>query len=277
MDQLSRVRVGDGALACREVGTGDPVLLLHSGFIADSMLPLMSEPSVRDHRLITYHRRGYGDSDPVGEPRGMAEAAGDAFGLLDALGVERAHLVGHSMGAALAIEMALTESSRVRSVTLMEPLLGFALSSDAAAFVADTAQVALPRFAAGDNEGALDGWLTGAFGPGFKAILDQRLPGAWAQAVRDAGCAFGIELPALQAWPRGTADLERIEAPALSVVHPDQNWAGFAETHAVLLSRVRDCRAATVDVASHLLQIANPAVVAEAIAAFLGETGRRDR
>ena len=106
--------------------------------------------------------------------------------MLDALGVKRAHLVGHSMGAVVAIEMALAESSRVRSLILMEPLLGFVLSPESAAFVADAAQVALPGFAAGDSEGALDAWLTGAFGSGFRAILDRELPGAWSQAVHDA-------------------------------------------------------------------------------------------
>ena len=88
--------------------------------------------------------------------------------------------------------------------------------------------------------------------------------------------SFGVELAALHAWPRGEADLERIDVPALSVVHPDQIWPGFIEIHNALLSHVRNCRAATVDVASHLLQIANPAAVAEAIASFLPYAGRRD-
>jgi pimeloyl-ACP methyl ester carboxylesterase len=154
-----RVIVGDGALAYREKGSGEPLLLLHSGFIADGMLPLLDQPLLQDHRMIAYHRRGYGNSDPAGGSRSISRAAEDAFGLLDVLGVEQAHLAGHSMGAVVAIEMALTQQSRVASLTLMEPLLGFALEPEAAQFVADTAQVALPLFAAGDRAGALgEGW-----------------------------------------------------------------------------------------------------------------------
>ena len=64
-----RVTVGDGALAYREKGSGEPLLLLHSGFIADSMLPLLDQPLLQDHRMIAYHRRGYGNSDPSGGSR----------------------------------------------------------------------------------------------------------------------------------------------------------------------------------------------------------------
>ena len=64
----------------------------------------------------------------------------------------------------------------------------------------DTAQVALPLFAAGDRAGALEKWLTGAFGPGFRPVLDRALPGAWSQAVDDADTSFGVELISLQEW-----------------------------------------------------------------------------
>jgi hypothetical protein len=49
-----RVTVGDGALAYREKGSGESLLLLHSGFISDSMLPLLDQPSLQDHRMIAY-------------------------------------------------------------------------------------------------------------------------------------------------------------------------------------------------------------------------------
>ena len=133
------VTVGDGALTYCESGRGEPVLFLHSGFIADSMLPLLDQPELDGLRLVNFHRRGYGDSDPTGGPRSIADTAGDALGLLDSLGIQRAGLIGHSMGAAVAIEMALAQPTRVRSLIVMEPLLGFLLQPDAAAFVADTA------------------------------------------------------------------------------------------------------------------------------------------
>ena len=109
----------------------------------------------------------------------------------------------------------------------MEPLLLFALSPATARFVADTAAVAMPLFAAGDRAAAVDAWLTGAFGPGFRETLDRALPGAFEQAVRDSGAAFGVEVPSLQEWTRGPDDLCRLAAvvrlaeprPCTALVH----------------------------------------------------------
>lgn len=75
MSPTRRVTVDDGALAYREQGSGEPLLLLHSGFIADSMLPLLDQPLLQDHRMIAYRRRGYGDSDPAGGSRSISRAA----------------------------------------------------------------------------------------------------------------------------------------------------------------------------------------------------------
>ena len=271
MADTERVTVNGAALAYREHGKGEPLLLLHPGFVADGMMPLLDQPALRDFRAIAYHRRGYGASGPATAPLSTADAARDAFGLLDELGIERAHLVGHSMGATVAVEMTLSHPERVASLTLMEPLLGFFLGPDATAFVTAAAERALPLFAAGDAAAALDAWLTGAFGLGFRAVLERRLPGSWAQAITDAGTSFGIELPALQQWPCGPTDLGRIAVPALSVVHLPDAWPGFAQIHHGLLDHIPGCQGRTVTLPSHLLQIADPQPVAEAVAGFLVE------
>jgi len=88
-------------------------------------------------------------------------------------------------------------------------------------------------------------------------------------AVQDAPMPFGVELPALQAWPVGPDDLVRLGVPTLSLAHREDRWRGFAETHELLLGRVPGCEGAVVEVASHLLQIADPGAVAEPVAAFL--------
>jgi pimeloyl-ACP methyl ester carboxylesterase len=161
----------------------------------------------------------------------VAEQAGDALALMDRLGIEAADLVGHSLGATIALEVALTAPERVRSVVLMEPLLLFALTPESAQFVAETAAVAVPRYAQGDRAGAVDAWLSGAFGEGFREILECALPGAFEQAARDADAAFGVEMPSLQAWPRGPDDVGAVTVPALSVVNEGAAWPGFRETH----------------------------------------------
>jgi pimeloyl-ACP methyl ester carboxylesterase len=120
----------DGArLAYQERGEGEPVLLLllHPGFVADGMLPLVDAAELAGFRLISYHRRGYGASSRVSASISLARQAADAATLLDRLGAGRAHLVGHSFGANVALELAAGDPDRVGALVLMEALLGFAL------------------------------------------------------------------------------------------------------------------------------------------------------
>lgn len=270
MDTIRRATVDGTRLAYRERGSGDPVLLLHPGFVADAMLPLLNHPALCDgFRVIAYHRRGYGDSDRGGGAASLSRQAADALALLDRLGIDRAHLVGHSFGANVALQAALDAPERVGALVLMEPPLGFALSPDSAQAPIAAAAAAVPRYAAGDQAAAVDIWLTVAFGPGYRDVLDRALPGAWDTAVADAPAPFSLELPALRAWRVGVDDLARLRPPVLSVVHHDQRWPGFQETHEVLLNRVPRCEGLTLPLGSHLLQLVDPRAVAEGISPFL--------
>jgi pimeloyl-ACP methyl ester carboxylesterase len=252
-------------IAYRQQGDGEPVLLLHPGFVADGMLPLLDQPALAGFRLIVDHRRGYGHSDRTTGPVSLVGQAEDAVGLLDRLGIDRVHLVGHSFGANIALQFALTTPERVGGLAL----LGSALGPGSAQFLAETAQQALPRLQGGDAAGALAVWLTGAFGPGFRPVLERALPGSWQLAVADAPTPFGVELPALQQWPVGPDDLARVGVPTLSLVHQEERWSGFGEIHELLRARVPGCEATTVELSSHLLQIADPPAMAEPVAAFV--------
>jgi pimeloyl-ACP methyl ester carboxylesterase len=263
------VAVNGTRIAYRQQGDGEPVLLLHPGFVADGMLPLFPEQALSGFRLIAYHRRGYGDSDRVSGPMPMTQQAEDTLTLLDALGVGRVHLVGASFGGDVALEIGVRAPQRVGSLVLLEPLLGFALSPESARFIDETARAALPRFQAGDAADAVEIWLTSAFGHGFRDVMERRLPGSWERAGEDAGTAFGVELPALQGWSVGPDDLTRLRVPTLSVVHTPDPWPGFEETHAFLLAQIPGSEGAVLQVASHLLQILDPSAVAEVVASFL--------
>src|SRR4051794_23304458 len=95
------------------VGSGEPVLLI-SPVLADGFLPLLSEPVLADrHQLIRYHKRGWVGSTHTVPPVSVAEHAADAAALLDHLGVPRAHVAGHSSGAAVAVQLALDDPESV--------------------------------------------------------------------------------------------------------------------------------------------------------------------
>ena len=108
-----------------EAGQGPPVVLLHGlGATNASFLPTLVELA-RDHRVIAPDLPGFGES---GKPLRRYHAQFFARwlrGLLDVLGIERAHLVGNSMGGRVAIEMGLEVPERVGRLVLLSPSPAF--------------------------------------------------------------------------------------------------------------------------------------------------------
>jgi pimeloyl-ACP methyl ester carboxylesterase len=114
------VTSGDVALAYDDADVGEPVHFVHGAFIADAFRPLFSEPALAGHRLIAYHRRGYGASDPAPASMTLEEHADDCRAVLLHAGVSRAHVVGHSFGALVALQLALDAPDLVGTLTLLE-------------------------------------------------------------------------------------------------------------------------------------------------------------
>lgn len=112
--------VADGVELHHEIhGDGEPVLLI-TGTSASVGLwtPTVLEALAAEHRVIAYDHRGMGGSTPSTEPVSMASLAQDAAALLDALDVGPAHVVGWSLGSAVAQELALARPDLVASLVL---------------------------------------------------------------------------------------------------------------------------------------------------------------
>lgn len=116
---MPSVDVAGRALHHVRRGSGEPYLLIQglSGTHASWGDPFLDalEPGLD---LIAYDHRGVGSSAPHDGPFSIADLADDAAGLLDALGVERAHVLGISMGGMIAQELALRHPGRLRSLAL---------------------------------------------------------------------------------------------------------------------------------------------------------------
>lgn len=96
---------------------GEPVLLLH-GLGVDGDGWVLQRRALRHHRVLTLDNRGVGRSDSPPGPYDLATMASDAVTVLDAEGVEAAHVVGASMGGVLAQLLAIHHPGRVRSLVL---------------------------------------------------------------------------------------------------------------------------------------------------------------
>lgn len=110
------------SLYYEESGSGEALLLL-AGFSAHSMLWAMQTPVLSQHyRVISFDNRGIGRSDAPPGPYSTRQMAEDAIGLLDHLGIERAHVIGWSMGGMIAQELALNYPQRVGRLILLSSL-----------------------------------------------------------------------------------------------------------------------------------------------------------
>jgi len=100
-------------------GDGDPLLLI-AGFACDHTI---WSPVVRalasNYRVVVFDNRGVGQSAAAEAPGSVAQMAQDAAGLLDALGLSRAHVAGHSMGGLIAQELALARPEQVQTLMLL--------------------------------------------------------------------------------------------------------------------------------------------------------------
>ena len=111
-------RSGDADISYEITGQGDPLLLI-MGFLADSRMWILQLPALEPHfRCITFDNRGVGNSSRPPGPYTMEQMAADAIAVLDDAGIEKAHVLGVSMGGAIAQHVALKAPERIRSLAL---------------------------------------------------------------------------------------------------------------------------------------------------------------
>lgn len=212
-----RVPVAAGiALEVPTQGDGDEVLLL-PGFGTDvsAFAPQVRALSPR-WCLRGVNPRGVGRSDaPPAETYDVATAAADAA----AVAASRVHVVGASLGAAVALEMALTHAERVRSLTLITP---FVEASPRLLAVLD-AWCRLAREASSETLArALLPWLFSPASLADAPARERTLRGLGAVVARAPAATLERQAAGLKAWS-GTrrADLGRLEVPTLVLVAGD--------------------------------------------------------
>lgn len=108
------------SLYYEERGSGEPVLLIMGTGAAHSVWDATADVFAERYRVITFDNRGTGSSDHPPDPAtySMRVLADDAVGLLDAIGIERAHIAGCSLGSTVAQELAINHPERVASLQL---------------------------------------------------------------------------------------------------------------------------------------------------------------
>lgn len=125
---MPTVQIEGGRLSYSDTGSGPAIVFLHAG-IADGRMWQRQQPEfAADHRTIVYDLRGYGESDLPSGPYAMHQ---DLVALLDALSVDRAVLVGCSLGGMVSLDCALAHPERVSGLVLVGAAMsGYTWSED---------------------------------------------------------------------------------------------------------------------------------------------------
>lgn len=248
-------------MAYDDIGSGTPLVLLHSGVCDRRMWEPQWAPLSQSFRVVRPDLRGFGET-PL--PPGRFAFAHDVVELLDALGIERACVVGSSLGGRVALELATMAADRVeRLVLLCSALGGFPPTPTAEAF--EEAEEALLE--AGDLDGFVElnvsTWLGPEADEGVRDLV--RVMQRQAADVQIAA-ESGPEQPELESV---AVDPAAICAPAL-VVSGGADMDHFQAVAAHLAETMPNARAVHLDWAGHLPSVERPEAVTALIADFCG-------
>jgi pimeloyl-ACP methyl ester carboxylesterase len=263
---VERVSVNGVELDCHASGAGEAVVFIHGAGFADAFLPLTSEPSMRDHyRAIRYSRRGHAGSTHMTHPVAVADHAADCRGLLAALGVEKAHMVGHSYGGCVALQLASDAPDVVLTLALFEPAL---LAVPSGPQFSEELAPIVEEYSVGDQAGAGDAFYTLVGGLEWRTDVSRTVPGGPEQAAADVSTLFESDLPSLEDWRFGADEAARIDQPVFFLIGTESAPL-FSEGRDLVHSWLPQTEDGVLRGANHLLQMQQPAEAASLLTDFL--------
>ncbi|MGI6872001.1 alpha/beta fold hydrolase [Amycolatopsis sp. 3B14] len=247
-------------IAYRDTGQGIPLVLGH-GFMLDSgLFDKVTAPLSGRCRVVTWDARGHGRTSYDGEPFTLWDSARDLLALLDALGIDRAVVGGHSQGGFVALSAALLAPERVAGLVLI-----------------DTTPAGQDGSALGELTAFADAWQAGGPTPELCQVLGAMVfgdgdVGPWIEKwMKQHPAEFATPFRAVMERDDLSPRLREITAPAL-VVHGSADSAitvAEARQWAALLPHADPV--VEIDGAPHASPATHPREVAAALGRFLSE------
>ncbi|MBF6397455.1 3-oxoadipate enol-lactonase [Nocardia cyriacigeorgica] len=240
-------------------GAASTVVLLGSLGSDRTMWDPQVPALARDHEVLAVDLRGHGDSPAPAGDYTVADLAGDVIALLDRLGRDAVHLVGLSLGGAVAQSIAACHPSRIRSLSLLCTAARFGTPRGwhdrAAAVRADGTEPLAPS--------VVSRWFTAGFAArNAELVARSRAMVIAASDVGYAGCCT-----ALAHWDGGPG-MARITAPTLAIAGAQDPATTPADMRR-LADGIGNCVLHVLDPAAHLANVEQPDQVTELIAAHI--------
>lgn len=261
-----------GRLYAEVAGEGPPLLMVHGWPLDHRIFDAQVAGLRQDLTLICYDRRGFGMSDA---PPDLVEEVEDIDALLDALGMESAHLLGMSQGGRIALRYAVTRPERVRSLVLQGAAVdGLSVATD------EEERIPIEEYAQLARQGRLaevrQRWLSH---PLMKLDHGSRNEALLVRKILDG--YYGRDLLALDtksySYPVNVlSSLARLHFPVLVLTGAQESDA--RKRHAAeLLRRLPDCREVVLEEGGHLCNLTDVTAYNDAVRDFCTRTPQRAR
>jgi len=259
------IDVGNARLFYEELGAGDPVVMIHGGLLDRRMWDGQFGVFAETHRAIRYDARGHGLSKAG---NGSFSHHEDLKRLLDALKVEKAAIMGLSMGGYIAIDFALANPDRVSALILAAPgLTGYKFDSE----VLKKNNEALNKAAQDNDIKMLVEYFQRSWTDGPARTPDEVDP-----AVREKVRLMSTETlqnrnresREIRLEPPAIGRLPEIQTPTLAVVG-DLDMPDILEIVGLIEKNVKGARKVIIKGAAHMVNMERPAEFNRVVLNFL--------
>jgi pimeloyl-ACP methyl ester carboxylesterase len=266
METVRLIQLPDAHIAFWDEGEGDPVLLIHASFGADWFAPVARLLS--GYRVVRTHRVGYGHSLAIRSNLSLVDHTRHLAEILRASSIRHTHVVGHSSGGSIALQLASSYPELVQSMVLLEPAFPYAPDEPKS----DAMRNAIQAAKEDDLERAFSFFPGSVCSPGYRDVIARTLDEKGLQAsILSGRYFFDYETTALAAWDSDAAHLDRLPQPTLLVdgEEGERLNSPYRARNAALLQRLPQATRLSLPGVSHVMPLENPSLVARTVVDFI--------
>ncbi len=245
-----------------ENGDEPPVLALHGVLVGTSnwVHQMLRMP---EYRWIAPLFRGHGDSSNVENTPDIEQAALDMVAVLDAEGIDKALVIGNSLGATVALALGLLRPERCYGLILAEPSIPSLVGPDASQRLIDEAAETRERLATGDIDHALGEFIKPRLGEEWRKRLGRRRLEEWRRNIQGTPAW----LDAVVAFDPGPGPLASLEPPTV-ILHGEHTRTLYKTLTDAVAECLPNAQRDVVPESGHGSPVDNPAWFNELLARF---------
>ena len=269
-DGTETVTVNGVRLAYETYGDGEiPLVMVHGSWVSRRNWDWLVPHLANSFRVLTYDRRGHGESEQPGGQGSVREDVFDLAALIEHLELAPAWVVGQSFGGSITLRLACERPDLLQGITAHEPPLFALLADDSAAApmldgFAQLAGAVTDRIASGDHTGAAKQFVEEGLGEG----LWNQLPPWFRQDVIENAPTYLDEVNDPDQLEFDLEWISEFPHPAL-LTQGDQSPPPFEAVTPKLAEAIPSVEIQEFTGAGHAIQVEKPDGYAEAITAFI--------